>query len=154
MVKRILKIVLLILVVAFVALQFKRPDRTNPPIDVTKTVEALQNIPQPVAAIIDRSCSDCHSNKTVWPLYSQIAPSSWLVADDVTQGRRHVNLSEWGDLDPKRRAKKLEQICDEVTDGSMPLWQYTLIHRSAKLSPADVKTICDWTEAERTAMEK
>lgn len=154
MVKKIFKIVLIVVVVAFIAIQFKRPDRTNPPIDTKQVIEAHQTVPQPVGAILDRSCNDCHSNKTSWPFYTQIAPVSWLVADDVVQGRRHLNLSEWGTYDKKKRVKKLGEICDEVTDGAMPLSNYTLLHRSAKLSPEDVKVLCGWTETEMDAIDK
>jgi hypothetical protein len=153
MVKKIFKIVLIVVVVAFIAIQFKRPDRTNPPIDAKQTIEAHQTVPQPVAAIFDRACNDCHSNKTVWPFYSQIAPVSWLVADDVTQGRRHLNFSEWGTYDKKKRVKKLGELCDEVTSGTMPMWQYTLTHRSAKLSPEDMKLLCGWSETEMDAID-
>lgn len=37
----------------------------------------------------------CHSNETVWPWYSRIAPVSWLVAHDVHDGREELNLSTW-----------------------------------------------------------
>jgi hypothetical protein len=39
-------------------------------------------------------------------------------------------------------------MCDEVKDGAMPIRSYTLIHRAAKLSAEEVKTLCDWAEAE------
>jgi hypothetical protein len=36
-----------------------------------------------------RACFDCHSNETVWPWYSNIAPVSWLIQSDVAgAGRR------------------------------------------------------------------
>jgi hypothetical protein len=154
MVKKVLKIVLLVVVIAFVAIQFRRPVRENPAFDPQHALEAHQQVPAPIAAIFERSCNDCHSNKTVWPMYSQVAPASWLVADDVNLGRNHLNFSLWGTYDKRKQGKKLQQICDEVTDGAMPLSQYTLIHRSAKLSPDDVKAICGWTEVASEAMDK
>lgn len=27
-----------------------------------------------------RACADCHSNATVWPWYTNVAPASWLIA--------------------------------------------------------------------------
>jgi hypothetical protein len=151
--KRIFLIILAVPLLAFIVIQFKRPDRTNPPIDATRTMEAHVTVTPQVAAIFERSCDDCHTHKTVWPFYSQIAPVSWLVADDVRIGRNHLNMSDWASYDAKKRSKKLREICDEVMDGAMPLSQYLIVHRSAKLSPEEVKLLCDWSDAEREKME-
>lgn len=146
---RVLKWFVLALVVVFIGLQFVRPVRTNPAVDQTQTIHAhLQMTPQ-VAAIIDRSCQDCHSNMTRWPWYSNVVPASWFLVDHVNEGRQHLNFSEWGKLDRRRADKRLEEMCEEVSDKLMPLDSYTWIHRSAKLSADDIKTLCDWTETER-----
>jgi len=105
-----------------------------------------------VSAILDRSCRDCHSHKTVWPWYSNFSPVAWLVTDDVNQGRQNLNLSEWSKYDKDRQGKKLQKMCDEVTDGAMPLSIYTPLHRGSKLTPDQVKTLCAWTEAERARL--
>lgn len=137
------------LVVVFIGLQFVRPVRTNPAVDQTQTIHThLQMTPQ-VSAIIDRSCQDCHSNTTRWPWYSNVVPASWFLVDHVNEGRQHLNFSEWGKLDRRRADKRLEEMCEEVSDKLMPLDSYTWIHRSAKLSADDIKTLCDWTETER-----
>jgi hypothetical protein len=149
---KILKWLVLIVACLFVAVQFKRPARTNPPVDEYQTIFNRTQMTPQVAAILDRSCRDCHSNKTVWPWYSNVAPVSWLVTDDVNTGRQNLNLSEWAQYDRDRQAKKLQQMCDEVTDGAMPLSSYTPLHPGAKLSPDDVKTLCAWTEAERARL--
>jgi heme-binding protein len=149
---KILKWLGIALVCLFVGLQFVRPARTNPPVDPSQTIQTRVQIPLEVAAIVDRSCQDCHSNATRWPWYSNVAPFSWLLVDHVNEGRQHLNLSEWGRLDTRRAGKKLEEICEEVKDGTMPIDSYTWIHRSAKLSAEDVKTLCDWANAERARM--
>ncbi len=76
-----------------------------------------------------RSCGDCHSNQSVWPWYSQVAPVSWLVQRDVDKGRQKVNVSEWGvgETDAGESAAK-------VKDGEMPPWFYVIPHPSAKMS--------------------
>ena len=146
---RILKWVAIVLVVALVGIQFVRPARTNPPVDKSQTIEAFTQMTPEVTSILDRSCRDCHSNQTVWPWYSNVAPLSWWVIDHANQGRSNLNYSEWGKLAPDRRDRKLRQICDEVQDGVMPLSSYTPMHPAAKLSEQDKKTLCDWTEKER-----
>lgn len=145
---KILKWLALVVVVVLIGLQFVRPARTNPAVDQSQTIRARLQVNPQVAAILDRSCRDCHSNTTRWPWYSNVAPVSWFVIDHVNHGRSHLNLSEWGSLDNRQASKKLEEMCEEVEIGAMPMQSYTNIHWSAKLSPEDIKTLCDWTAAE------
>jgi hypothetical protein len=81
----------------------------------------------------------------VWPWYSQIAPLSWLLANDVKEGRRELNFSKWSTYDAKRRAKKLTEIAKEVGEGEMPPWYYVLVHSDAKLAGTDRDTVRVWT---------
>ncbi len=152
MLRRIAKWFFVILVILFLAIQFVRPARTNPAVDESRTIFARTQMPPQVAAIFNRSCVDCHSNKTVWPWYTNVAPISWFITGHVNDGRQMMNLSEWGRMDQDRQSKKLRQMCEEVTDGAMPLSSYTPLHPGSKLSPADVKTLCDWTDAERARL--
>lgn len=136
----------------FVIAQFRRPARTNPPVDQSQTIEAHAQMTPQVASILQRSCTDCHSNKTAWPWYTNVAPVSWFITDHVNEGRSHLNLSEWGRNDQRRKTKKLQEICEEVQKGAMPLSSYTPLHPHAKLSADDVKVLCDWTETERVRL--
>jgi Haem-binding domain len=74
-----------------------------------------------VQAILDRSCRECHTNETRWPAYSAVAPVSWYFAHDVHEGREHLNLSEWGRCDGKKARHTLEELCEEVREGEMPV---------------------------------
>jgi hypothetical protein len=130
-------------------IQVVRPARTNPPVDATQSLEAHTHLTPEVQSILDRSCRDCHSNNTVWPWYSNVAPVSWWLIDHVNHGRSHLNYSEWSKLKPEDQNKSLQEICDEVLDGFMPLPSYLPMHPSAKLSEQDKKTLCEWTEKER-----
>ena len=152
--RRVLKIVAILLVVLVVGIQAIRPARTNPPIDESQTINAKTQMTSDVAAIFDRSCRDCHTNKTVWPWYTNVAPLSWWLSNHVSDGRRSLNMSEWGKLPNDRQERKLRQICDEVQDGVMPLSSYTPMHPAAKLSEPDKKTLCDWTDQERERLSK
>jgi len=150
--RRILKVVAILLVVLVVGIQAIRPARTNPPIDESQTINAKTQITPEVASIFDRSCRDYQTNKTVWPWYTNVAPLSWWLSNHVSDGRRSLNMSEWGQLPNDRQERKLLQICDEVQDGVMPLSSYTPMHPAAKLSDQDKKTVCEWTEKERERM--
>jgi len=129
-------------VVFLIAAQFVRPDRTNPPINPATTFEAVANPAPELAAMLHRTCYDCHSSGTIWPWYSRIAPASWLVADDVKEGRAHLNFSEWGLLSPEMAHDKLQAACREVKAGDMPLWQYRLIHWNSTPTGQEIAALC------------
>ena len=146
---KIIKWVLIVVACLFVLAQFKRPAKTNPAIDSAQAIEAHIQLDPKVAAILDRSCNDCHSNKTRWPWYANVAPMSWFVIDHVDHGRSHLNFSEWGKYTTDEQKTHLGQFCELVTEGWMPLSSYTPLHPDAKLSDEDKKVICDWAAAER-----
>ena len=127
------------------AAQFVRPARTNPAAEGARAMEAHLRVPPQVASILERSCNDCHSNRTEWPWYSHVAPVSWFVVDHVEEGRRDMNFSDWPQSES---AELLKSICHEVKSGAMPLGSYTLLHADARLSHADVLTLCAWASAE------
>jgi hypothetical protein len=147
--KKLLKLVLVALSLVFVATQFVRPARVNPPVVAGHSIEELTALTPQVSEVLKRSCMDCHSNRTDWPWYSNVAPASWFVIDHVNHGRSHLNFSEWGSYDREKVEGHLDAICAFSKGGRMPLDSYTWIHRGARLSPEDVKTLCDWTGAEQ-----
>lgn len=147
--KKVLKWTGIGLIVLLVVIQAVRPAKTNPEIDEARTVQAHTRISPEVSAILERSCYDCHSSKTTWPWYSQIAPISWLLVRDVNQGRRELSFSDWARLDARRAARKLQEICEQVEKGEMPMESYVLLHPEAKLSDSDKQLLCDWAKEER-----
>ena len=147
--RRIIKWMIIIVIVVFAGIQLIRPARTNPPIDPTRTIEARTQMPEEVGMLFDMSCSDCHSYETKWPWYSKVAPVSWLIWSDVQEGRSALNLSAWAQYDARRANEQLTNIEKMVSRGVMPLWQYRLMHREARLTSGDVKLLVEWTKAER-----
>ena len=146
---RIVKIILICLAIVFVLIQFVRIDRSNPPIAPEKTMESAINVPAYIQQIMARSCNDCHSNKTVYPWYTQIAPVSWWLKNHINEGRRELNASEFASYALKKQEHKLEEICEQVRSGAMPLPSYLIVHREAVLAPTEIDAICAWTDAER-----
>jgi hypothetical protein len=142
--KKKLKWILGALIVGFALLQFTNPTRTNPP--VVNDLTATNAPPVVITALLRAACYDCHSYETKWPLYSRIAPSSWLVVKDVNEGREHFNFSKWP-ADPARAAKKMERINEVLDYREMPPKKYTLLHPEARLSEAQRKQLMDWTDA-------
>ncbi len=141
-----------VLFLAAIGIQFVPVERTNPRIDPAQTVERQVFVPATVKAVLDRSCKDCHSDETRWPWYAHVAPTSWLLTHHVARAREEVNFSEWGQYDPDSARDILIEICRQVKRGAMPIGQYTLIHRSARLSPQDVDALCAWTRDVRKAL--
>jgi len=120
----------------------KRFDARRPAVEDLK-------IPPEVAALLRRSCTDCHSNQTVWPWYSYVAPVSWLVERDVAKGRNRLNFSDWNQYSLKQREKFFSDIASAVKNQEMPLSQYTLVHRRAKLSEEEKDAVYVWARLER-----
>jgi hypothetical protein len=149
---RFLRWLVIVLAAAFVIIQFIRPARTNPPVNPAQSIEANLQVSPQVASIFDRSCNDCHSQKTRWPWYSNVAPVSWLVISDVNDARSMMNFSQWGSDDKDKQSRRLRDMCEQVQDGKMPLSIYTPLHPGSKLSADDVKTLCDWANAERARL--
>jgi hypothetical protein len=147
--KEILKWIGISLVVLFVVSQAIRPAKTNPAVDETRTMQANTHMSPEVATILERACSNCHSSKTMWPWYSQIAPVSWFIVSDVNGARTQLSLSDWGTYKPEKKATKLQEIWEQVEQGDMPLKSYVLINPTAKLSESDKQLLCDWAKQER-----
>ena len=143
--------ILAVLLVTVIGMQFVQPARTNP--RVAPSASLLAKTPPEITALLDRSCRDCHSNDTRWPLYSYVAPMSWLVADHVNHGREHFNYSEWTAYPSDDQDKFLGAMCSLAQRERMPLPSYLLIHRGAKLSADDIKTLCAWSDKMRDTLQ-
>ncbi|MCA9908614.1 MAG: heme-binding domain-containing protein [Anaerolineae bacterium] len=98
---------------------------TNPPVTYTIQWDSPET-----EALARAACFDCHSNETVWPWYSYVAPMSILVAHDVEEGREKMNFSTGhGELEGREMAEQIER-------GAMPLGIYLPLHPEANLSDA------------------
>jgi hypothetical protein len=149
--KKKLKWIFAALIVAFALLQLTNPARTNPP--VVSDLMATDAPPPHVAAMLHAACYDCHSNETRWPWYSRVAPMSWLIANDVKEGRENFNLSDWPNDNPKRAAKRLENMSEEIDNGEMPPKKYTAIHKDARFTDSQRKELTDWLDAEASRLK-
>ena len=126
----VLKRVVLGMAVVFAALQLVPYGWRHPNPPVTEAAAW----PSPEAERLARgACYDCHSNETDWPVYSYVAPMSWLVRRDVEAGRDELNFSE-GDDD-------FDDAAEAIEDGSMPPRQYRLMHSDARLTADEKATL-------------
>lgn len=106
-------------------------------------------VPPEVREVLENKCIDCHSETTHWPVYSRIAPASWLVEHDVFEGRNHLNLSRWQEYGSESQIDLLTKIGSEARSGEMPVRQYLLLHPKARLTTEEQQLLYDWARAER-----
>ena len=131
--RRILLALLAVLAAGFLLIQLVPYGRAhdNPPV----VQEPNWDSPQ-TRELATRACFDCHSNDTIWPWYSNIAPVSWLVQRHVDEGREHLNFSDWNQSHAEHDddGHEAEELGEEVLDGEMPPANYLLNHPEAKLT--------------------
>ncbi len=131
-----MKKILIVLLVAFILIQFFRIDKTNPAVNQGMDFLTIKNTPENIATNIRNSCYDCHSNETKYPWYSNIQPVAWFLKDHIDEGRKELNFSTFATYEPKRQAHKLDEAAEMIEKGEMPLESYLLGHPEAKLTDA------------------
>lgn len=125
---------------------------THQSADASLSVASDPDVPVPVKRVLRRACMDCHSYETRVPWYGQVAPSSWMMAKDVTEARNAMNLSEWGSKSPALHLALSAAACEDVRSGKMPKKEYAMLHPEAKLSAQDIEAICGWSKAVMASM--
>lgn len=132
--KRILQILgVLVLVFLLIQLIPFGHTRTNPPV----VSEPNWSSPQ-ARALVKEHCFQCHSNETEWTWYSNIAPGSWLIANDVTEARQKFNFSDW-----KNNPGELDEMVEEIEEGGMPPIQYWIIHPGSRMNDQQKQELID-----------
>src|ERR1700677_2323090 len=127
--------------IVFVGMQCYRPALTYPP------VTADLQVPPEVKAVLVTSCYDCHSNETKLKWFDYIQPGYSLVVDDVNKGRRHLNFSEIGSKPAAQQKGALYEGVSQIMLGSMPPKKYTLLHRDAVVTPAQLATLTSYLKS-------
>ncbi|MFW6310315.1 MAG: heme-binding domain-containing protein [Prolixibacteraceae bacterium] len=143
--KKILWIVITVLFLAFIAIQFFRPEKNNAEITDSHILKQ-ETIPQDVQVVLKNACLDCHSNTTNYLWFHHIQPVAWLINDHIKEGKNELNLSHWGGMDAFKKMDVLDEMCQEVEEGTMPLQSYRLIHSKANLSDGEIDLLCKWSE--------
>ncbi|WP_267401895.1 MULTISPECIES: heme-binding domain-containing protein [unclassified Chryseobacterium] len=149
-----MKKILIVVLVAFIIIQFFPIDKTNPAPTPGMDFLKIKKTPTDVAKIINTSCYDCHSNETKYPWYADIAPSSWLVKNHINEGRKHLNFSTFAVYEPKRQAHKLEECIEMVEKKEMPLESYYIGHQDAKLTDEQRKILVQYFKKMKEETER
>lgn len=143
----------LILLLAFIIIQFWRPklneDNGNLPNAITKQLQ----VPAAVQELLQNACYDCHSNNTRYPWYMNVQPVAWLMSDHIRDGKKELNFDEFGAYSSRRQMSKLKSVAGSVKDGSMPISSYTFMHQKAKLSDKEKILIINWALQSKDSLE-
>jgi mono/diheme cytochrome c family protein len=130
-----------ILAIAFLGIQFARPELARPP--VTADLQA----PPEVKQILKTSCYSCHSNETRLSWFDQPAPAYWLVVRDVTEARKHLNFSEVGNLPAPQQQAILFEAVSQIELGAMPLPSYRRVHPGSLVTPEQLNVLKTYLQA-------
>ena len=146
------KKILLILLALFLIVQFIPSDLPEVKMDNPNDLMVNNDLPEDIEQLLKSSCYDCHSNETVYPWYSYVAPVSFLISKDTREGRLELNFSNWETLDKIEKAEMLDEIAEEVEEGEMPMKIYPITHPEARLSEDQRQLIVDWAEESAEAL--
>jgi hypothetical protein len=141
-----MKKILLAILAVVVLIQFIRPEKNNSQ-NYSNDISKVVDVPTEVQEILKTSCNDCHSNNTVYPWYSEIAPISWYLASHVNEGKEHLNFSEWTVYNENQKSHIIKDIEEELEEQKMPLKSYLIIHKDAKMTEDQYNTLLNWVKA-------
>lgn len=143
---KIVKIIALVLLVAFVGIQFIPSTRNQSNLIPETDFMLVNNIPETIQKKLQVSCYDCHSNNTQYPWYNKVQPVTWFLEGHIKEGKAELNFNEWDSLSNRRKKSKLRSIIKQIKSNKMPLSSYTLIHKEARFLENEKKETIKWLE--------
>jgi len=147
--KKIGRISLYILVGSFIFIQFFRIQKNiSTEVPENDFLRAHPKMQAELQQVFTTSCYDCHSNNTNYPWYASIAPFSWVIDQHIRNGKFEMNFNDYDTHGKKQKIRLLDDICEVVSDSSMPPSNYLMLHPDAILSEEEKTGICEWTETE------
>lgn len=151
--KKVLKTIGWVLLLALIVIQFFRPEKNIHPGDQPNAIEKKFTVSPDVKNILDKACYDCHSNNTRYPWYNNIQPVAWWLADHVNDGKRELNFDDFIMRRPRFQYNRMKQTIDLVKKEEMPLDSYTWIHKDAILTDEEKTKIYDWAKSVMNSLE-
>jgi hypothetical protein len=148
--RKIIRIILIVLLIALAIIQFFRPSKNVSLGIAANDISTKYLMSDSLQAIMKVACNDCHSDSSRYPWYWHLQPVAWFLNGHIEEGKRHLNFSEFTSYKIGRQYKMFDNISKEVKGGGMPLTSYTLIHRDAVLSDAQKTIIENWATNMRT----
>lgn len=141
-----MKKVLTGLLIILVMIQFVQPVRNKSGQVMPNDMSRVVFVPNDVDGILKKACYDCHSNQTNYPWYTAIQPIRWFTNSHIQSGKAALNFNEFDTYTLRRQQNKLRAIAHSLTDRTMPLSSYTLVHRNAILSETERSVMIKWIQ--------
>lgn len=143
------------LAIALLIIQFIQPDKNNSN-NLSYDISTQYKVPDEVNHLLKTSCNDCHSNNTVYPWYANAQPVAWWLDHHITDGKRHLNFSEFVKRPIAIQNHKFEEIMEEVEEHEMPLDSYTYLglHKEAKLTDEQRNVIYNWAKGQMDMLKE
>ena len=139
-----IKKISLILAITLLFIQSFRIDKSTKPVDPSKDLISLTAPSAEVTQLLKTACYDCHSNQPTFPWYTNIAPLSWWIKHHIDEGSHHLNFSEWGTFELKRKNHKLDECVEMLEKNEMPMSSYTWMHQEANITDAQRLLLIEW----------
>lgn len=147
------KRVIIGLVIAFIVIQFFHPAKNQAEGIQLNNISTSVTVPDNVKTILNRACTDCHSNNTNYPWYNKVQPFAWILARHIDDGKNEINFDEYATYNLRRKYHKMEEITEQIKEDKMPIKSYTIIHQDAKLSNEDKQVLIQWADSVRNEMK-
>jgi len=144
---RILRRIAFTIIGIFVVLQFIRPGRNTMDTPSPHDINTRFAVPPEIQTVLRSSCYDCHSNNTRYPWYAEVQPVGWFLSDDIQNGKKHLNFSEFGRYTVRQQFIRLSDIIEQIDEEKMPLPAYLMIHTDARLSSAQKDLVIAWVRS-------
>lgn len=140
--------IILIIVLIFAVLQLFTPDKIYEAVDESNDFVSQVEGDEYTINLIKTVCYDCHSNQPNYPWYAGVAPLSFWIHDHIEHGREHLNFSIWNTYSEDKKAHKIEECWEEVEEGEMPLYSYTIMHQEAQLTDEQIEKVVQFFKAQ------
>lgn len=147
---KIIKTIGWILLLAIVISQFFGPEKNEGDIASMDVFLAETQPSEDVKVVLKSACFDCHSNSTRYPWYNKITPVNYWMAEHVSNGKKHFNVSEWSSYSLKKKDHKLDELIEMVEEKEMPLPSYTWTHDDANLTQEQITSMLNWAKGVRS----
>lgn len=136
--------ILVAILIPFVGIQLIRPAPNKSEQVLETDIVKMYNVPVNVQNVLKTACYDCHSNNTNYPWYVMIQPVGWMMERHIKSGKENLSFSEFGSYSKRKQAHKLRAIATSISEGSMPISSYKIMHADARLNKEKIKLITDW----------
>ncbi len=104
--------------------------------------------------VFERSCFDCHSQKTKFPWYAKLPGVKQFLSGHIEEGRKELDMTNGFPFSGKGEPiQLLHRMHDEIDEGGMPLWSYRLMHWGTKIEGTRKDSVVAWLDSSITRLQ-